>query len=78
MEKSSLSPSEIAGGITSGEQSRLASHETDLPKIPIQGGNASCSSCMMKGGKKSKKSSRKSHRKSKKSSRKSKSRKNRK
>lgn len=74
MEKSILSPGEVVGGITSGEQSRLASHETDLPKIPLQGGV--CSSCMMKGGKKSRKSIRKSIRKSKKLHRKSKSRKN--
>lgn len=54
-----LSPAEIQGVATSGEVSRVL--ETDLPKIPLKGGNG-CTSCgisHMRGGAAKRKSYRK-------------------
>ena len=64
---SSLSPTEIQGTLTSGQESRVLSNETDLPSIPLKGGNAGCSACthgLRGGARKSyrKKSSRKNKR----------------
>lgn len=74
----SLSPAEIQGVTTSGQDSRVLSNETDLPKIPLKGGNG-CTSCglsHMRGGAAKRKSYRKKTNKKSRSVRKS--RKNRK
>lgn len=56
-----LSSSPAQGYLTSGEGPRVSSNETDLPTVPLKGGNG-CSSCglhALRGGKGARKSYRK-------------------